>query len=84
MLQGKYQSLQSYADSLNKAIVGKPGDEAIEAKIVLEQFLYGLRDAKVKRYVCKRQPTELQNSLKLAHECVEIAKRIADSVFRQQ
>ena len=84
MLQDKDQSLQSYADSLNKAVVGRPGEETVEAKIVLEQFLHGLHDIKVKRYVCKRQPTELQEALKLAHECVEIEKWMADSTFRQQ
>ena len=34
--------------------------------------------------MCKRQPTELQEALKLAHECVEIEKWMADSTFRQQ
>ena len=34
--------------------------------------------------MCKRQPTELQEALRLAHECVEIEKWMAHSVFRQQ
>ena len=51
---------------------------------VLEQFLYGLPDSKVKRYICKRNPADMYNALKLARDCEEIEKWMTEAEFSRK
>ena len=57
---------------LTKSVASKPGSEATEERIVLEKFLIGVRDVKVKHYINKRGPSSINDAVRLGRECEEI------------
>ena len=80
IFQQEGQSLRAYADLLTKHVGIKPGSESVEERIVLEQFLHGILDVKVRRYVNKRNPVSIDDAIRLGRECEEVRDWMSESV----
>ena len=80
IFQQEGQSLRAYADKLTKHVGIKPGSESVEERIVLEQFLHGILDVKVRRYVNKRNPVSIDDAIRLGRECEEVRDWMSESV----
>ena len=64
-----------------RAITNQPETEVAGCKAILEQFKFGIRDIHVKHYVCKREPTNLNEALKHANDCVAIDNWLAETTY---
>ena len=82
LFQEEGQSLQEYANQLSRAVSNRPGSEVEEERIVLEQFLHGMLDVKVKHYVNKRYPATLGEAVRLGRDCEAIIEWKAESSAR--
>ena len=81
LVQLENQTLNDYADTLVCAVTNRPENEVAERKAILEQFKFGIRDIHVKHYVCKREPTNLNEALKHANDRVAIDNWLAETEY---
>ena len=73
LIQEENQTIDDYDDILIRARVKDLAAERIDQKALLEQFKYGLRNPKVKQYLCKRASETLADALRYANDCIAVA-----------